>query len=268
MNPTPQPVGRREFIRLGGMAISVGAVVAACGTDQGVTAPGRLGLADQGEELPTAEVNDIVLMRTAQSLEYTALDVYDVALGTDALSDEATDLIGRFVEDHTRHADLVGTVIDDLGGEQFTCGNPFLAERAIAPILAALEGTDDLVRDLSNISYAIEAFAGASYQALIPMIEELPLRTAAMQIGGEEQRHATAVALAINPDEWFSPEMFGEPLSNDADGFPIPYAIPATFGQLRGIPLVVGAPDENGARFSTTLQTPAANSLVYEFQSC
>lgn len=268
MNPTPQPVGRRDFIRLGGMAISVGAVVAACGTDQGVTAPGRIGLADEGEELEAAEVNDIVLMRTAQSLEYTALDVYDAALGTGALNDEATDLLGRFVEDHTRHAGLVGSIIDDLGGEQFMCANPFLARRAVAPILAALEGTDDLVRDLANTSYAIEELAGKSYQALVPMIEDLSLRTAAMQIGGEEQRHATAVALVLNPDEWFSPAMFGEPLTPDADGFPIRYAIPATFGQLSGVPLVVGAPDEEGARFTIQLQTPAENSLVYENQSC
>ena len=141
VNPTPQPVGRREFIRLGGMAISVGAVVAACGTDQGVTAPGRLGLADEGEELPGRRGQrhrpdadgPIPRVHRARRLRRRARPPA-------RSSDEATDLIGRFVEDHTRHANLVGTVIDDLGGEQFTCGNPFLAERAITPILAALDG--------------------------------------------------------------------------------------------------------------------------------
>ncbi len=250
------------------MAVSVGAIVAACGTDQGVQAPGRIGLAEESEELPTAEVDDIVLMRTAQSLEYTALDVYAAAADTGALDDQASELVGRFVEDHTRHADAVGEVIDDLGGEQFTCGNPFLAERVVVPVLAALEGTDDLVRDLLHISYAIEELAGRSYQALVPSIADLPLRTAAMKIGGEEQRHAAAVALVLNPDEWFSPEIFGEPLSPDADGFPIRYAIPATFGQLSGVPLVVGADDPDEGRFSTQLQTPAANSLVYGYLSC
>lgn len=250
------------------MAIGVGAVVSACGTDQGLDAPGRLGLADEGEELPTAEVDDIVLMRTAQSLEYTALDVYDAAIATGALDGATTDVVGRFVEDHTRHADTIGGVIDDLGGEQFTCGNPFLAERVVAPVLAALEGTDDLVRDLLHISYAIETFAGASYQALVPMIADLPLRTAAMQIGGEEQRHATAVALALNPDEWFGPEVFGLPVSDGPDGFPVRYAIPAQFGQVSGVPLVVGPLDPETGRYSTQLQTPAANTLVYDYLSC
>ncbi len=89
-----------------------------------------------------------------------------------------------------------------------------------------------------------------------------------MRIGGEENRHAAALAAAINPDVVFSPAMFGEPLSSDADGFPIPYAIPSTFGLLTGIELAVGARDEEGTRFSTLLQSPAENTFVYEDQSC
>ena len=38
--------------------------------------------------------------------------------------------------------------------------------------------------------------------------------------------------------------------------------------QLTGIDLVVGARDEEGTRFSIQLQTPAANSLVYDSLSC
>ena len=62
--------------------------------------------------------------------------------------------------------------------------------------------------------------------------------------------------------------MFGGPLSKDDDGFPIPYQISSTFGLLTGIELLVGARDNEGARFSTQLQTPAQNSFVYEYQSC
>ena len=46
------------------------------------------------------------------------------------------------------------------------------------------------------------------------------------------------------------------------------YAIPSVFGQVSGIELTVGPVTDEGSRFTTQLQTPAANSLVYSNQSC
>ena len=91
-----------------------------------------------------------------------------------------------------------------------------------------------------------------------------------MQIGGEEQRHATAVALVINPDVWFSPEMFGEPLTQRTPRVSrSPMRSRRRSVNFRGIPLVVGEADpEDGSRFTAVLQTPAENSLVYEHLSC
>ncbi len=270
MNLIPNPsLDRRQLLRSGGLALSMGAVIAACGGGRGGSDdPGRLGVADASPELPDAEINDIVLLRTAQSLEYTALAVYDAAASTGALTDDELALAGRFVDDHTGHAALLGSLIADSGGEEYTCANPFLMDRAVGPVLAALDGTDDLHRDLLNIAHAFEAHAAASYQALVPLLADLPLRKEAMRIGGDENRHAAALAATINPDSIFSPAMFGQPVSNDADGFPVPYAVPATFGQLTGIELVVGDRDADGARFSVQLQTPAPNTLVYEYESC
>lgn len=270
MNRRPDPtIDRRTLLRNGGLALSLGAVIAACGSNRGgLDAPGRLGVADDEAELPEGEVNDVVLLRTAQSLEYTALAVYDAAVGTDALNAAQLALAGRFVDDHTGHAALIGSLIADNGGEEYTCPNPFLMDRAVAPMLEALEGTDDLVRDLLNIAFAFESHAAASYQALVTLLSDLTLRSEAMRIGGDENRHAAALAGAINPDAIFSPGLFGEPVGPDEDGFPVPYAIPATFGQLTGIELVVGARDADGARFRVQLQTPAANSLVYDHLSC
>ena len=62
--------------------------------------------------------------------------------------------------------------------------------------------------------------------------------------------------------------MFNKPVGNDDDGFPVPYAVNAVFGKLSGIDLVVGSRDSDGSRFSTQLQTPAANSFVYGYQAC
>lgn len=269
MNLSNPSLDRRQLLRNGGLALSLGAVIAACGGGRGGSDdPGRLGVADPDPEVPDGDVDDVVLLRTAQSLEYTALAVYDAAAGTGALSDGQLALAGRFVDDHTGHAALLGSLITDNGGDEFTCPNPFLMDRAVVPVLDALDGSDDLQRDLLNIAHAFEAHAAASYQALVTLLGDRSLRSEVMRIGGDENRHAAALASTINPDSIFSPAMFGEPVANDADGFPVPYAIPATFGQLTGIELVVGARDVDGSRFSTQLQTPAANSLVYDYLSC
>lgn len=267
MNSFPNPsLGRRQLLRNGGLAISMGAIVAACGTDRGgSTDPGRLGVAPAIPAIEPKEVNDVVLLRTAQSLEYTALAVYDAAGKTGELGDGEMSLVGRFVEDHTGHAALIGSLITDNGGEVYEQTNPFVMDRAVGPILAALDGTDDLHRDLLNIAYSFEMLAGESYQALVTALTALDLRREMMRIGGEEQRHAAALAAAVNPKQLFSPVFSGTPAENDADGFPVPYVIPGVFGPLTGINLVVGAKDPTeGTRFATQLQTPAENSYVYE----
>lgn len=270
MNDSPNlRLDRRALLRNGGLALSFGAIVAACGSDRGGSDnPGRLGVAAPAPTLPEAEVDDGVLLRTAQSLEYTALEVYTAAAGLGVLSRGEEQLVGRFVDDHQRHAADLGALITRAGADEFTCANPFLMERAVGPILAALDGSDDAHRDVLNVAHAFEALAGASYQALVGSLEDASLRSAAMVIGGEEQRHAAALAAAINPDEIISPALTGGVVEADESGFPRPYAIPATFGQLTGIELVVGAPDDEGARFSTQLQTPAANTFVYDYLSC
>lgn len=270
MNRFPNPsIGRRQLLRNGGLVLSMGAIVAACGTDRGgSTDPGRLGVADEATPIKQPAITDVVLLRTAQSLEYTVLAVYDAISARGELSSAESALAARFVEDHTRHAAMIGSLISAQGGAEFQCSNPFIMDRSVTPVLAALDGSDDVHRDLLNIAHAYESLAGATYQDAVGSLSDLSLRGEMMRIGGEENRHATALASAINPDVVFSPAMFGKPLSNDDDGFPIPYQIPSTFGLLKGVDLVVGARNSEGTRFSTQLQTPAQNSLAYEDQSC
>lgn len=270
MHRLPNPtLGRRALIRNGALTVSLGALAAACGSGRsGSDAPGRLGVADAADDLPDEEIDDITLMRTAQSLEYTAIDIYAVAAEAGALSADELTVVQRFVDDHQRHADDIGAIVVRLGGEPFTCANPFIVNRVVTPMLAALDGSDDLRRDLLNISYAFESLAGATYQDVVPKLANAPMRVAAMQIGSEEQRHAAAVAAVLNPDTYVSPAITGGQEEADDRGIMQRYAIPSVFGQVSGIDLTVGAVNDEGGRFSTQLQTPAANSLIYSNQSC
>lgn len=271
MTNIPNPsLDRRSLLRNSGIMLSFGAVVAACGTGRsGSDDPGRLGVAAPVPTLPEAELNDGVLLRTAQSIEYTAIAVYDAAAGLDVLSGAEVALVERFVSDHQRHAAAIGALVAQAGAEEFTCPNPFIMDRAVTPVLGALGDSDDVHRDVLNIAYAFEALAGATYQALVGVLEDKSLRSTSMLIGSEEHRHAAALAAAINPDVLINPVLLGGATADtDDEGFPIPYAVPATFGQLTGIDLVVGARNAEGARFTTQLQTPADNTFVYDYLSC
>jgi spore coat polysaccharide biosynthesis protein SpsF (cytidylyltransferase family) len=268
---TGASMNRRTLLRNGGLGLSLAAIIAACGDDRGgLDEPGRVGFAPPVEPLENGPVNDVVLLRTAQSLEYSALDTYATAAGLGVLSGSATSLVNRFVEDHTRHAEAVSGLIVAAGGQPFACANPWIMERIVAPVVEALDGSDDLVRDVLNTAHALETLAGSTYQLFVGMLSEPELRRAAMSIGADEARHAAALAIAItgSPEGYLCPEVEGEELFPDDSGFPIPYAVPSRFGRVGPTELIVGPRREDGSRFSVTIQTPAENSYVYEFMSC
>ena len=144
--------GRRKLLHTGGLTLSMGAIIAACGEDRaGGTEPGRVGNAPDVSALAEGEVDDVVLLRTAQSLEYTAIDAYAAARALDVLSAEQDTLVQRFVDDHTEHSVAVGGLITAAGGEEFACANPWMQRRVIDPIFDAIDGSDDMLRDVLNI---------------------------------------------------------------------------------------------------------------------
>lgn len=273
MNPSPRsadprPVmNRRDLLRAGGLTLSLGAIVAACGDRGGPSAPGRLGVAPPPATLPAGTVDDLVLLRTAQSLHHTAVAVHEALLERGVLTGDDEALVARLIDDHRRSAATIGELVGQAGGEAFACPNPFVMERAVEPTLAAIDA-DNVLRDVLSIAHAFEAWIGASHQALVSALSEPSLRRAVMQVGAESLRHATVLARLINPDQTFAPTFQGGVDEPDDEGFPVPYAIPSTFGRVSGIDVVVGPRNEEGQRFSVQLQTPAANTFVYDTTSC
>lgn len=259
----PTPLNRRELLRNGGIALSLGAVLAACGSDRsGPTNPGKIGveLLPPEESLDTT-VDDAVILRTLQSLEHTTVAMHRILAGS--LSGDAVELVEQLIGEHERHADEVGELVSQVGGTPFDCSNPFLMERVVTPLSNALATSDDATRDALEIANGFEANVAASYQAMVERLSDGSLRPALMTIGNESARQSSIVALATDP-EAIAPEL-GAPAESE---FPTFYAIPAPFGQLTGINLVVGAADDEGARTAVTLQTPAENSFVYNGLSC
>ncbi|MEN9504731.1 MAG: hypothetical protein RI958_657 [Actinomycetota bacterium] len=265
-------VGRRRFLQIGGLSVATASVIAACG---GTESPGvaRIGVVPERTDLPDAQVNDIVLLRTASSIERTAIGVYDTALSTGLLTGVLAEAAERFRDDHAGHAEVFDGLTAEAGGEVWSCGNPRLDDLLIAPVVAAIVGdeaqgippSDDPLRDLLNVAQVLETFAGETYQSLVPELSVASLRKESMTIAATEARHAAVLAWVITG----APAGFVPPVEAPADPPQIPtvYAIPSRFGQLSGQQLVVGAQDELGGRKTFNVDTPSLNTFVYEYMT-
>jgi ferritin-like protein len=205
--------GRRDVLRIGGFTVATAAVISACGEHVRGDV-GRVGAVPTTAKLPEAVVTNIALLRTASSLEHSAINVYAQVIGnSDLLDPKLDDVAKRFMEDHLGHAALWEDLTRQGGGTPWTCGNPKFDDVIINPILqritvgaeatptaTAVGPSDDPRRDVLNFAHGLESLAGATYQALVASFSEPSLRADAMTVGAREARHAALLALTINPD--------------------------------------------------------------------
>ena len=258
-------VGRRQALKIGGLTVSLAALVAACGDDRtGDTAPGRVGNAPKVESLPDYPVNTAVLLRTASSLENTLVFVYEAAQKLGAFEGDMVTLAERLIEDHMAIAAEMGDLTEAAGGTAWTSTNPWIMDRSIEPMLATIVEGDDQARDVANLAITLENMTSATYQTLTTLLFETDQRLAVANASTQEARNSATIVLeAYGIARRISPTLLGEELIN-TDGLINRYAIETTFGSVAQQDLNLGAADENGARTAFVVSTPAANSLIYE----
>jgi len=261
---------RRDVLRLGGVG-AAGVLLAACGKQASVEESKNVksvGVMPESEGLPNVEVTDIVLLRTAASLEYNAIDTYEAALGLGVFTGAfaaAGDIAKRLRDDHRGHADAINGLVTQLGGKPFTCGNPRLNEIYISPALALITDADNEnpALDVVVLAHALENLAAQTYQGVVTLLSDKALRQAAMTIGQDEARHAAVLAQALNPG------IAGVlPSVNEATGKPNVATVPGAFGPLTPISVTVGPVNADGTRNSLILETPSLNSLAYDDVTC
>ena len=264
-------LSRRELLRLSGLSLASGLVLAACGKQEGIIDDGaiaRLGEAPSTTALAEAEVTDQVLLRTAASLEYNLIDTYTAALGLGVFTGElagATEVAKRFRDDHQAHADAVNGLVRALGGKEHRCANVQINDLYINPALALI--TDDknlnIGLDVIALAHALENLAAQTYQGVVELISDPKLRADAIRIGQQESRHAALLAQVLRPGI----AAMG-PTFDAITGKPNIAAIPMAFGSQANIQLIVGTPKADGTRTTLLLETPSLNSLVYDTVSC
>jgi hypothetical protein len=270
---------RRQLLQTGGLTIAFGALVAACGGDSAEEAePGRVGYAPAATPLPTVETNDVVYLRTATSIEQTLVEMYGQIAGFGVLSSDDTVMLERLIEDHREAVTATAELTVEAGGEPYECANSWYVERVVTPTLALIEGdesedippSDDPARDSLVVVHGMESMVGAMYQQMVELVTVPELRAELMVFGATAARHAAAVAIVATgaPAGYFNPELVGGEVVPDEAGLVPIYAIPTTFGALTPIPMTIGAPSAAGTRTTINLETPAANSFVYEGETC
>jgi hypothetical protein len=257
--------GRRDALKIGGLTVSVAALVAACGDGRtGDESPGRVGYAPPVTDPPSYPIDDAVLLRTASSLELTAVSIYETILSVGVLEGDQILLVERLIEDHRAIADEMGELTESVGGVAWECTNPWYMDRLVGPLLEAVQGSDDPMRDILNSAVALENIAAATHQTLTIDLTDAAASAATIAAATLESRHAAAiVAASRGPEGYVSPTIGGGGVQNDDQGIPFQFAITDRFGSTGQIELVVGVADENGVRETFVLQTPSLNALIY-----
>jgi rubrerythrin len=264
-------LSRRQLLRMSGISIAGSLALAACSKQADIEQSSNIasaGTVPPTSALPPAEVNDVVLLRTAASIEYNAIDTYELALSAGLLTGDyaqLADAVKRFRDDHQRHAEAVNKLTVSLGGKPFTCANDRINSTYIEPAIALItaDGNPDAALDTVALAHALENLAAQTYQGVVGLLSSPALRADAMRIGQDESRHAVVLAQVLNPGY----ASVG-PTVNATTGRPNIATVPSAFGALGSVSLTIGAPSPEGVKTNLILETPSLNSLVYEYVSC
>ena len=209
----PSP-NRRDLFKFGGATILGVAVLAACGSDSAdaptatngagttpgstaaTTPPTTVVMAPADTTAPsTTAANsgemDLVLARTAASLEKLAVDAYGAAGGlitTPAVLAAATMFAGH----HQMHLDALNGVITGAGGAAITQMNQAVYDALVKPAIDAAKTETDAVM----LALALEEAAAQTYVFAGGALSTPALRSTIMTIGGVEARHAAVLRMA------------------------------------------------------------------------
>lgn len=246
-------VSRRTLLRSGGLAAVAGAVLAACG-GSGDHSIARLGAGAETEPLADVDVTDVVLLRTAMSVEKMVQDaVTSPALATGTLAS----LMNSVGAAHERARLTLRSLVTARNGEPVDEANAKLTANWGARALDLVSKSDQQEQDALLLAHALETLVASTYQGFVAKTSEPALRRDMMTLAVGASRRAATIAQQIAPGtKGFVPVI-------DEQGNASVAALPSAFGTLASIQVTLGAPNEAGARETVTMETPSLNSYIY-----
>jgi hypothetical protein len=197
---------RRQFLRIGGLAVAGSAILVACGSDEDdsvsstTTTGAETTSTTAGPETTTTSAPDgaeldLTLLRTASSIEILAINAYQAAVDSGLVTDQAVaDAAVLFQTQHEDHNAALQAQTETLGGEPYTEPNPYLQENVVGPALEAV--TDQL--SVVQLALDLENAAAQTYALAGGLLSTPELRQTIMSIGGVEARHAAVLYAVVD----------------------------------------------------------------------
>ena len=252
-NSTPK-YSRRTVLTAGGAAAASAAFLAACGGTKTVT---RLGSAPTTVKLADEAVTDVVLLRTAMSVETMIANLYTDKVVTSLADATSAPIVSAFAAAHKAHLSGLSSLISARGGAAYDGTNDKLMVAYGQPALDLIEAGKDKT-DVPALALALESLAAATYQYFVSLTNEKAVRAEMMRIGATSARRAAVVAQQINPGtQAFTPAV-------DKNGVATVATLPASFGGLSAQQVTLGPVNpESGTRAVVLMDTPSLNSLIY-----
>lgn len=182
---------RRDVLRIGGLAVGLGVVVAACSSGDDAP-PAAVDDVETDTEPVAPRTSDLSLLNTALSLEILVDDTYrtgfELAL---AQSDAVVEVATLLQQHHVEHRATLTALIEAADGEPFETANPVVKAALVDPSLMSVAVERDFVR----LVHDLELACAQLYVHMATALGDPAVRSAAMSIGAVASRRATVLDL-------------------------------------------------------------------------
>ena len=242
------------MLRSSGALAATSAVLAACSSTKPSVA--RIGESPTTVKLEDLAVTDVVLLRTAMSMETMASAMLSDSSVTALASKDTASVIAAFAADHTSHLEDLRVLISARNGEAYSDTNAKLMQ-AYGQTALDLVANGKLPADTLALTLAVETLIAGTYQYFVSLTVQPALRADLVRIGARSSRRAAVTAQLINGGTGgFAP-------ANDTDGVALVATLPGAFGSLSAVQVQLGPVNDTGTRATVLMDTPSLNSLIY-----
>ena len=242
------------MLRSSGALAASTAVLAACSSTKPSVA--RIGESPTTVKLEEVAVTDVILLRTAMSMEIMAAAMLSDSAVTAIASKDTAPVIAAFAAGHTSQLEDLRVLISARNGEAYTETNAKLMQ-AYGQTALDLVASGKLATDTLPLTLAIETLIASTYQYFVSLATEPAVRADLVRLGGRSSRRAAITAQLINGGTGgFAP-------ANDKDGVALVATLPSAFGSLSTVQVQLGPVNEVGSRTTVLMDTPSLNSLIY-----
>ena len=242
------------MLRSSGALAATTAVLAACSSTRPSVA--RIGESPTTVKLEEVAVTDVILLRTAMSMETMAAAMLSDSAVTAIASKDTAPVIAAFAAGHTSQLEDLRVLISARNGEAYTETNAKLMQ-AYGQTALDLVASGKLATDTLPLTLAIETLIASTYQYFVSLATEPAVRADLVRLGGRSSRRAAITAQLINGGtSAFAP-------ANDKDGVALVATLPSAFGSLSTVQVQLGPVNEVGSRTTVLMDTPSLNSLIY-----